>query len=163
MNVGFSQNGFSANKIPSFQIPSFVIPTKTFLVLSFPVSCVNRFYDPFHRFHRGCDRPSVGVIPRVGVLEGCLDHDGSYPLMGCSRLSTLQILNMRCFWMWCLCKLGLPPGHVSHANWVNTFVTHHSYHFTCEKGSLSLGNAVKSWLSLFIGKVRIFHQMSVKT
>ena len=42
MNVGFSQNGFSANKIPSFQIPSFVIPTKTFLVLSFPVSCVNR-------------------------------------------------------------------------------------------------------------------------
>ena len=43
MNVGFSQNGFSANKIPSFQIPSFVIPTKTFLVLSFPVSCVNRF------------------------------------------------------------------------------------------------------------------------
>ena len=43
MNVGFSQNGFSANKIPSFQIPSFVTPTKTFLVLSFPVSCVNRF------------------------------------------------------------------------------------------------------------------------
>ena len=42
MNVGFSQNGFSANKIPSFQIPSFVTPTKTFLVLSFPVSCVNR-------------------------------------------------------------------------------------------------------------------------
>ena len=42
MNVGFSQNGFSANKIPSFQIPSFVIPTKTFLVLSFPVSCVNQ-------------------------------------------------------------------------------------------------------------------------
>ena len=41
MNVGFSQNGFSANKIPSFQIPSFVTPTKTFLVLSFPVSCVN--------------------------------------------------------------------------------------------------------------------------
>ena len=44
MNVGFSQNGFSANKIPSFQIPSFVIPTKTFLVLSFPVSCVNRYH-----------------------------------------------------------------------------------------------------------------------
>ena len=42
MNVGFSQNGFSANKIPSFQIPSFVTPTKTFLVLSFPVSCVNQ-------------------------------------------------------------------------------------------------------------------------
>ena len=42
MNVGFSQNGFSANKIPSFQNPSFVIPIKTFLVLSFPVSCVNR-------------------------------------------------------------------------------------------------------------------------
>ena len=41
MNVGFSQNGFSANKIPSFQNPSFVIPIKTFLVLSFPVSCVN--------------------------------------------------------------------------------------------------------------------------
>ena len=42
MNVGFSQNGFSANKIPSFQNPSFVIPIKTFLVLSFLVSCVNR-------------------------------------------------------------------------------------------------------------------------
>ena len=41
MNVGFSQNGFSASKILSFQIPSFVTPTKTFLVLSFPVSCVN--------------------------------------------------------------------------------------------------------------------------
>ena len=44
MNVGFSQNGFSANKIPSFQNPSFVIPIKTFLVLSFPVSCVNRIF-----------------------------------------------------------------------------------------------------------------------
>ena len=43
MNVGFSQNRFSANQIPSFQIPSFVTPRKTVLVLSFPVSCVNRF------------------------------------------------------------------------------------------------------------------------
>ena len=43
MNVGFSQNRFSANQIPSFQIPSFVTPRKTVLVLSFPVSCVNRW------------------------------------------------------------------------------------------------------------------------
>ena len=49
MNVGFSQNGFSANKIPSFQIPSFVIPTKTFLVLSFPVSCVNRTFKAYDK------------------------------------------------------------------------------------------------------------------
>jgi len=42
MNVSFSQNRFSANQISSFQIPSFVTPRKTVLVLSFPVSCVNR-------------------------------------------------------------------------------------------------------------------------
>ena len=63
MNVGFSQNGFSANKIPSFQIPSFVIPTKSFLVLSFPVSCVNRVYDTLKNENGLLGSGSVQAVP----------------------------------------------------------------------------------------------------
>ena len=39
--MGFSHTSFSVFEIPSFEILSFVIPSKTFLVLSFSVSCVN--------------------------------------------------------------------------------------------------------------------------
>ena len=41
--MGFSHTSFSVFEIPSFEILSFVIPSKTFLVLSFSVSCVNPY------------------------------------------------------------------------------------------------------------------------
>ena len=45
--MGFSHTSFSVFEIPSFEILSFVIPSKTFLVLSFSVSCVNPWRSDF--------------------------------------------------------------------------------------------------------------------